>query len=225
MKKLFLLLALAAVCVSARAQMFTADQSTQDITVNYGITFPMTKNTAEQQARQYVAINYTANFWRSLAVKVGVQGQQSSTYKAIAGLPVGIAYRPGVRSWDESIGRGVENAVANGLFEASAGQTQMMTDNLLWDLALILFRRTEFYAGFTPGYCFGPYNPNAPGDLQGNRFWLTGDLGVVFSIPIWHLTLNVPIAYHYSIFHNENDLVNKAHYHYLSIGLGLGWLF
>ena len=224
MKKLFLIVALAAVCLSARAQMFTADESTQDVVAYYGWTFPLTKEANEQQARQYVAINYTANFWRSLAFKVGLQGQESSTYKAIAGLPVGIAYRPGVRSWDESIGRGVENAVANGLFEASAGQTQMMTDNLLWDLALIFFRRTEFYAGFTPGYCFGPYNPDSLME-EGSRFWLTGDVGVVFSIPIWHLTLNVPFAYHYSFFHNENDLVDRAHWHYLSLGIGLGWLF
>lgn len=224
MKKLFLILALAAVSLSAGAQMFTADQSTQDITVNYGFIFPVTKNAAEGTARQSISINYTANFWRSIAFKVGVQGQQSNTYKAIAGLPVGIAYRPGVRSWDESIGRGVENAVANGLFEATAGQTSMMTESLVWSLAQVLFRRTEFFAGVTPGYCFGPYNPDSQLE-EGGRFWLTADLGVVFSIPIWHLTLNVPIAYHYSIFHNENDLVDKPHYHYLSIGVGLGWLF
>ena len=224
MKKLFLIVALAAVSLSARAQVFTADQSTQDITANYGWFFPLTKEANENQVRQYVAINYTANFWRSMAFKVGLQAQESKTYSAIAGLPVGIAYRPGVRSWDESIGRGVENAVANGLFEGVNGQTQMMTDNLLWDLALILFRRTEFYAGVTPGYCFGPYSPDSLME-EGSRFWLTADAGVVFSMPIWHFTLNIPLAYHYSIFHNENDLVNKAHWHYFSLGIGLGWLF
>lgn len=226
MKKILLIVVSLALPLSAAAQqrdgIFLAEYSTKDVVVSYNWLFPIRNDERQTPVRQGFSVGYTANFWRNIAWKAGVQVSEFYSYKYGAGLPLGLAWRPGVRSWEDSIAFGVEHTVSNVVLDGSAGQTDRLKEDLITGLIGVLFRRTEFFVGITPGYCFGPYAFADSEDPR--RFYLFGDVGMIVSVPIWHLTLNIPLAYHYNFMHNDRGYAGDF-YHYFSVGVGLGWLF
>lgn len=227
MKRILLIVASLALTLSATAQqregVFLAEYSTKDIVATYGWFFPIRTSERETPALQYASLGYTANFWRNFAWKAGVQVNTFNTYKYGVGIPLGIAWRPGVRTWEESIAVGLESGLSSAVYDGINGRTEWLKEDLATSLIAMLFRRTEFYASLTPGYCLGPYE--YAGFEEERRFYLFGDVGMVLSIPIWHITANLAFAYHYNFMHNDRGPAAGDQFHYFSIGIGLGWLF
>lgn len=227
MKRLMLLVAFAALAAGAAAQerpdgIFRAEYSTRDISAAVGINIPI-KNGDEQKSFTYLSLGYTSNFWRNFAWKGGFQLSEASAYDGgVAGLSLGLAWRPGIRSWEQSVAYGLETGISDAVFDGINGRTDRVKDDLISSVIGMLFRRTEFYLGVTPGYCLGQYSGPEDG---AQRFSLFGDVGVIFSFPIWHLCLNIPVAYHYNFLHNDYYSTGDPIYHYFSVGIGLGWLF
>lgn len=75
----------------------------------------------------------------------------------------------------------------------------------------VFLRRTELFAGVTPGYLLG--------DLS-NKFTFAADAGVTFSIPIWRFGLDITQAAHYLVTRN----VEPVHWLFTVSG-GLSFLF
>ena len=227
MKRLMLFaVALVALAAGAAAQerdgVFRAEYSTKDISAAVGFNIPI-KNGDEQKSFKYISLGYTSNFWRNFAWKGGFRLSEASAYDGgVAGLQLGLAWRPGIRSWEQSVAVGLESGISEAVFDGINGRTERIKDDLISSAIAMLFRRTEFYLGVTPGYCLGQYSGPEGGD---QRFALYGDVGLVFSFPIWHISLNIPVAYHYNFLHNDYYGSGNQIYHYFSIGIGLGWLF
>ena len=223
MKKLLATLVFLGLAVYGHAQMFHPEYSTRDIRAEYGLCFPVGMPTVEKS--QSVTVLYTAQFWRSLAYKGGVQaGWKVWDYDSFIGVPIALAYRPGIASWKDALGNAVEMSVWDTVRNGATGRPDRIGSAILSDLVFALFRRLEYCVGITPGYYAGAFTGDPAEQTEGNRFSLTADVSMVFSMPIWHFSINVTPAYHYCF--TQNAIYHNApQRHYFSISAGLGWLF
>ena len=97
---------------------------------------------------------------------------------------------------------------------------QRMRGSVVANFINIFLRRTEFFAGITPGYLLG--DESYPTDTYGmttsagpilmktglqldNRFSLTADAGITLSIPLWRFSLDITPAIHYVFTNNVNE--------------------
>ena len=96
----------------------------------------------------------------------------------------------------------------------------MTSSSVILNLFNIFLRRSEFFAGITPGYLLGPEShvPKVYGMTTSsrpllmetgfqlnNRFSLSADAGATLSIPLWRFSLDITPAIHYLFTNNVTE--------------------
>ena len=121
-------------------------------------------------------------FWNKLAWKAGfLYKGAGAEYKSMVGVPLGLSYRTGSLTFSEALEYSARHAAYDSVRRTIGGNLDGLGRDLLADLLLILFRRSELFIGLTPGYYMGDrlFADGTPG----SRFHLSVDAGVVLSIP------------------------------------------
>lgn len=227
MKKFFIILLASGLSLSAQAQVQQYSSSTPSVTEDY-----FTKN-LRFEAGLYGGPNVdefawmlqmtrTYNFWGPLAVRSGLQVAGSGLgYEAYAGVPLSLSYCPGSIPLRDRLIWAAEESIIDIIIDVISGNTDKIGEDVLANLIAVLFARTEFFVGVTPGYWLGQkadFNYGHP------RFSLTADAGMVLSIPLGRLSFDITPTYHYSI--GKNLVTDDGpQRHFFSVGLGLSWLF
>ena len=200
---------------------FNPDYALQDIRADYGMYTSISPSSIDGN---YLQISYTRLFWRRFAWKAGACFLTNpGGYDFLLGAPVAIAYKSGTTPFEDAIAYGLEGALTSTVIDGIFGNTDRIADDILTNLLLVLFRRMEFYAGVTPGVCLGEAMLGSNEEVFG-RFTLTGDLGMVLSLPIWRFSLNLTPAFHYAFIGNY-QIDNRVPRAYFSIGAGVNYLF
>ena len=106
----------------------------------------------------------------------------------------------------------MDDASWHGGGDVPAYERQRMRNDVAANVLNIFLRRTEFFAGVTPGYM--------PGLEAKHRFSLAADAGMTLSIPLWRFSLDITPAAHYLI----TDNFEGQRWLY-SISGGLSFLF
>jgi len=215
-------LCLLAGAVPARAQVkFNADYSLQDIRADYGLYASIKGNGMNSSCYQFT---YTRRFWRHFTWKAGALAVPNpGGFRFLAGAPLALSYRTGTVSYEDAAAYALGASVSDAVYESIWGDPDNIFGDILFNLFTALFRRSEFFIGVTPGYYFGRELPTDLYQTYG-RFSVTGDLGMVLTIPIWRFSLNFTPTYHYSFTHNY-DYDNAPLRHILSLQAGIGFLF
>ena len=222
-RKLFvclLLFASALTAVHAQQAKFRADDSTKDIRVGAGLAFNVSDSDLAWKSPSFQMI-YTRNFWSRLAYRVGIEyAPATDTYKALYAVPIGLSYRP----YSEPLGRQMTRAAGNSILDvigdSASGRSNEIGSDVLANLVVALFRRTEYFAGITPSY------------FSDGELFATADLGLSFTLPIWHIGIYVSPVYHYLLkdpFLVSNGTVSVAPFEHtrsvISVTAGLSYLF
>ena len=220
MKKI-LAITLLAVCLplAVQAQNVTEeDYFTKNIRAEAGIyAGPGGDNYAGM-----LQLTRTYNFWGPLAYRTGVLAMGSGLgYDGYVGVPLSLSYCPGTTSLRERLIWAAEESIVDIIIDVITGDTDRIGEDIAANLIYVLFARTEFFVGLTPGYWLGQkefFNYGHP------RFSMTADAGMVLSIPLGRLSFDITPTYHYSF---GNNLVTEdgPQSHFFSVGIGLSWLF
>jgi len=186
-----------------------------DIRVDYG---RYASTGIDEYEVPFVQVSYSRLFWKRFAYKAGVQAAFGAPDFGIhAGLPFGVAFKP----WTDSVADRLMDATVFSISDVVAdgyyGRTDKIVDDILLNFLSVLFRRSEYFVGVTPGVFFGSGAPE-------NRFSCTVDAGFVLGIPLWRVSLNVTPTYHYSLTPNlvQNDVPSRS---FFSLTLGAGYMF
>lgn len=224
MRKAFFISLLLTAAFVARGQeppvqfRFNPEFSTQDIRLEVGSLIAPNGGAGDAYLLRGF---YTTQFWKQLAYRLGGQLSIGDLGGGI-GFPCGIALRPGVVSWRQSLTTAAEMAVFDSVWLGYHGYGYRAEDigyNFFMRLLLSLFRRTEYHVGLTPAvFLDQDWEMNVPSRVH---FLLTADAGIVLSIPIWRLCLNVSPTYHFALI---NTGTNPAR-HLFSITGGVSYLF
>ena len=204
-----------------KKQGFNPDFSLQEFRLDIGI---LASTGDSGMNATMLQTTYSRMFWNRFVWRAGAQyASDACGFKSMVGLPIGIGYRTGTLTFEEAVGLAVGEAVSDVVMDGLTGREDKISDDLFADLLLILFRRIEFYVGLTPAYYAGPAS-TADNVMTYKRFALTGDVGAVFTVPLWRLTLNVTPAYHYNFIKNYScdNIVDR---HLFSLTAGLGYRF
>lgn len=164
----------------------------------------------------------TYNFWGPLAYRTGVLAIGSGlAYDGYLGVPLSLSYCPGTTSLRDRLIWAAEESIVDIIIDVITGNTDKIGEDIAANLIAVLFARTEFFVGVTPGYWLGQksdFNYGHP------RFSLTADAGMVLSIPLGRLSFDITPTYHYSF--GKNLVTGEGpQRHFFSLGLGLSWLF
>lgn len=218
MKKSILILFVTVLSLSAalpsRAQQivrFNPDYALSEVRADYGLYTPMSVN---GRGAKYFGIDYSRRFFGHLAWEAGAQYRLSAVgFQSHIGFPLSIAYKTGTVSFDQAVAYGAGAVVSDIIWGR----------DILSSIIHALFRRSEFFIGITPGLYTG--EKTISDDIETNgRFSLTGDFGMVLSIPLWRVSINVKPTFHYS-FINNIDVNAVPQRWWFSISAGLGFLF
>ena len=170
----------------------------------------------------HLQLTRTYNFWGPFAYRTGVLAMGNGLgYQGYVGVPLSLSYCPGTTSLRDRLIWAAEESIVDLIIDVITGNTDKIGEDIAANLIAILFARTEFFVGVTPGYWIGEkasFNYGHP------RLSLTADAGMVLSIPLGRLSFDITPTYHYSL---GKNLVTDAgpQRHFFSIGLGLSWLF
>ena len=178
--------------------------------------------TGGDQVAGMLQMTYTRNFWGPLAWRGGlIAAGDGLGYDGYVGVPLSLSYCPGTIALKDRLIMAAENSIFDILFDVITGNTDRIGEDLLANLFLVLFARTELFVGVTPGWWFGEkadFNYGHP------RFSTTLDAGVVLSIPIRRLSIDILPTYHYSLGRNIVTEDGPMR-HFFSVGVGLSWIF
>ena len=190
---------------------FDPDSAWNTIRAEYGALIPV--GTTPNQRFGLCSVSYTRRYsgrwgWRT--------GLQYATLDAPSGKYVGLPLSAVYRFSTQPLGGRVRNAWNaslddlswNGGGDVPQSKKQQMRNDVAANFLSVFLRRTEIFAGITPGY------------LQENQFTFAADAGVTFSIPLWRFSLDITPAVHYVI---SEDLV---HVHWVcTLSGGVSFLF
>jgi hypothetical protein len=132
------------------------------------------------------------------------------------GLPLSAAYRFYTSPFDGRLRRAIDKTM-NDLSWDDGGdppeyEKRRMSGSVVANMFNVFLRRTEFFAGLTPGFLTG-LEPN-------HRFSLAADAGITLSIPVGRFSLDFTPATYYLFTKNYGE-----HRWLFSISGGLSILF
>ena len=221
MRPFFCILVCLLLPLAGQAQVksrFNPDFSTQDIRLEVGSLVAPNGGAGDAYLLRGF---YTTQFWKQLACRLGGQLSVGDLGGGI-GFPCGVAFRPGVVPWRQSLTTAAEMALFDSVWLGYHGYGYRAEDigyNFFMRLLLSLFRRTEYHVGLTPAvFLDQDWEMNVPSRVH---FLLTADAGIVLSIPIWRLCLNVSPTYHFALINTGTDPAR----HLFSITGGVSYLF
>ena len=136
------------------------------------------------------------------------------------GLPVSIVYRTGTVNFSSSMASAGRMAAYQVVRDGYYGRFDRMGDDILTSLLYALFRRTEFYAGITPGFIAGGTDPveiipggtvtRYEGVYLERAFSLSLDFGAVISIPVSRVSIDITPGIHYLLTRNYSDYYQEV---------------
>ena len=188
------------------------DFTRNSIRAEYGALMPV--GTVSNSGSGMMSLSYTRLFSSHWGWRTGVQYAPVDTdVHDFAGLPVAVVFGPFVNSLDKTPRNNT------GDYEPYPGRFKRET---VADILSLFLRRTEVFAGITPGYLFGDATGRSRGragitsstgqtqwmetSIQlGNRFSISADAGVTLSIPLGRISLDITPAAHYLLTDNFKE--------------------
>lgn len=224
MKKSGIVLVLAALfcAIPAHAQKvrFNPENARGSVRADIGTMF----FTNDDWDAAMLRVTYSELFWRQFSWSAGVQlTSETPGYDQSFGVPVGISFCPGIVPLGASLVTAAELSVIDIVRDGLNGRTKDIGSDILANFLMALFRRIEYRAGLTPIWYGGEHFD--PALQNGRRFGLTADVGLMLSIPIRHIAINISPTYHYSLTRNYLDGYGSSIRSVMSVGVGLGYLF
>ena len=186
-----------------RKAAFDPDFTRNSVRAEYGALIPV--GTVSNSGSGLMSLSYTRRFSGPWGWRTGVQYAPVDTdVHDFAGLPVAVVFGPFANSLDKT------PRSNTGDYEPYPGRFKRET---VADILSLFLRRTEVFAGITPGYLFGDATGRSRGragitsstgqtqwmetSIQlGNRFSLSADAGVTLSIPLGRFSLDITPAAH-----------------------------
>ena len=194
---------------------FDPDYAWNTVRAEYGALIPV--GSVPNQSFGLLSLSYTRRFSGRWGWRTGVKyASLEAPADQYFGLPFSAVYRlftstyggRGRKAWVDSM----DSMSWNGGGDVPEYEKQRMRNEVAANVLNIFLRRTEFFAGVTPGYL--------PGLEPDNRFSLAADAGMTLSIPIWRFSLDITPAAHYLLTKNFGE-----QRWLLSISGGLSFLF
>ena len=170
------------------------DSAWNTIRAEYGALIPV--GTTPNQSFGLGSVSYTRRYSGRWGWRTGLQYVRVGTDSNYLGLPLSAVYRFSTQplggrvlnAWNASL----DDLSWNGGGDVPQSKKQQMRNDVATNFLSVFLRRTEIFAGITPGY------------LQENQVIFAADAGVTFSIPLWRFSLDITPAVHYVI---SEDLV------------------
>ena len=194
---------------------FDPDYAWNTIRAEYGALIPV--GSVPNKSFGVLSLSYTRRFSGRWGWRTGVQyASLEVPANQYFGLPFSAVYRlftapyggRGKKAWVNSL----DDMTWNGGGDVPAYEKRRMRNDVAANVLNVFLRRTEFFAGVTPGYL--------PGLEADHRFSLAADAGMTLSIPLWRFSLDITPAAHYLITDNFG-----GHRWLYSISGGLSFLF
>ena len=179
---------------------FYPDYAWNTIRAEYGALIPV--GNVPNKSFGLFSMSYTRRYSGRWGWRTGVQyaslGEPAGQY---FGLPFSVVYRlftstyggRGKKAWVDSM----DSMSWNGGGDIPGYEKQRMRNEVAANVLNVFLRRTEFFAGVTPGYL--------PGLEPDHRFSLAVDAGMTLSIPIWRFSLDITPAAHYLMTKNFGE--------------------
>lgn len=190
---------------------FDPDLAWNTIRAEYGVLIPA--GTTPNQSFGLSAVSYTRRYSGRWGWRAGVQYAPLETSTGpYFGLPLSAVYRFSTQpmggrarnAWDASL----DDMSWNGGGDVPSSKKEQMRNDVAVNFLSVFLRRTEIFAGVTPG-C-----------MQGGKFTFAADAGVTLSIPLWRFSLDITPAAHYLVTRN----VEPVHWVFTLSG-GVSFLF
>lgn len=209
MKKFFLLLSLAGLCLSAAAQ-------NNEVIASYGFQIPLS---GQPQGGSQITLTYAHYFNGYLGAQIS--GQYMPVNMGIpsaAAVPVALSISRGFGFYDavHSAGLGYSRA-------------EHVVSEILVTFLQAIFQRSSLYAGVTPGWYLGDISTQPLSNQD--PFFLTLDVGANLAIPIGPVSINVIPSAHYYLKHNFDiipsgaSILGRATPWQINVAFGLGYAF
>lgn len=195
MRKILLLFSFIALSISSiKAQEkkeFNADLARNTLRAEYGALIPA--NFDSNKSFGLLSLSYTRRYSGRWGWRTGLQyAQLDAPVNQYVGLPFSAVYRFTTSSFDGRIRKAwndsMDDLTWNGNGDVPDYEKDRMRNDVVSNWFSVLFRRTELYAGLTPGYLLG--------DIS-HPFTCAADAGVTLSIPVGRFSLDVTPAAHY----------------------------
>lgn len=202
---------------------FDPDYAWNTIRAEYGALIPA--GTVSNKSLGLMSLSYTRRYSGRWGWRTGVQyASLDAPVDYYIGLPLSAVYRFRTKSFDGRVQRALDH-IGDDLSWNYGGdppdyEKQRMRHSVVDNLFNIFLRRSEFFAGITPGYLlgeracipsiYGMTTSDGPiwmetGFQLDNRFSFTVDAGATLSIPLWRFSLDISPTVHYLFTNNINE--------------------
>ena len=203
---------------------YDPDRTMNTIRAEYGALIPV--GTIPNRSAGLFTLSYTRYYSGHWGWRGGIQyASLNAPADSYAGLPLAVVYRFSTKSFDGRLQKAMDDSLDdlswNGGGDVPEYERQRMRNAVVDNILNIFLRRTEFYAGITPGYLFGSQpdkmktysmadSSGASGKVQAgllldNRFTFAADAGITLSIPIRRFSLDITPAAHYLFTDNVSE--------------------
>lgn len=177
--------------MKAQKPGFNPDLSWNTIRAEYGALIPL--GPVPKSSTGVFSLSYTRRYSGHWGWRGGVQYAPFDAYaENYMGLPLAVVFRSSTNSFDGRLQRAFDDSLEDASRNASVyrgdayGKDRTEKD-IVANMLSVFLRRTEIFAGITPGYLWG----------EESRFSLTADAGITLSIPLWRFSLDFTPAFHY----------------------------
>ena len=202
---------------------FNADLAWNTLRAEYGVGIP--SGTVSNKRFGLLSLSYTRRYSGRWGWRSGIQyASLEAPVDYYVGMPLAAVYRFRTNTYDGRLQRAIDKSLDDLSWDYGGDppeyERQRMRGSVVANFINIFLRRTEFFAGITPGYLLG--DESYPTDTYGmttsagpiltktglqldNRFSLTADAGITLSIPLWRFSLDITPAIHYVFTNNVNE--------------------
>lgn len=219
MKNALLSIALVLMMVSPAAAQekpeFDPDDAWNTIRAEYGALVPV--GPYPNKSFGLVSLSYSRRYSGRWGWRTGMQyARLDAPVEKYVGLPLSAVYRFSTSPFDGRLRRAIDKSLDdlswNDGGDPPEHEKRRMSDSVVADIFNVFLRRTEFFAGLTPGLLTG-LEPN-------HRFSLAADAGITLSIPLGRFSLDITPATYYLFTKNCGE-----HRWLFSVSGGLSILF
>lgn len=202
---------------------FDPDYAWNTIRAEYGAVIPA--GTVSNKCSGLVSLSYTRRYSGRWGWRTGMQyAQLNAPVDHYVGLPLFAVYRFHTSTFDGRLQKAIDKSLDDLSWDYGGDPPDYEKDRMRGSVVLNLFniflRRSEFFAGITPGYLLGEgaSTPSVYGMTTSagpvwletgyqlnNRFSCTADAGATLSIPLWRFSLDITPAVHYLFTKNVSE--------------------
>ena len=202
---------------------FNPDYAWNTLRAEYGAVTPA--GTLSNTYSGLFSLSYTRRYSGRWGWRTGMQyAQLSVPVDHYVGLPLHAVYRFRTSPFDGRVKKAMDKSLDDLSWDYGGDppdyEKQRMRSSVILNLFNIFLRRSEFFAGITPGYLLGAEShvtkvygmtmSSRPllmetGFQLNNRFSLSADAGATLSIPLWRFSMDITPAIHYLFTKNVTE--------------------